>query len=109
MGHLTYGNTDAPIEVDDALLVHLRAVTVTKLRRNESFALTIPTRDGSVQTLWIHASIPLRFAFDDEQHLHRPLLAKMMESANSANGLDLSREDFAASLEGARNLQAVPA
>ncbi len=109
MGYLTYGNTDAPIEVDDALLVHLRAVTVTKLRRNESFALTIPTCGGSVQTLWIHASIPLRFAFADEVPLHRPLLAKMMEAANSANGLDITREDYLASLAGARELQAVGA
>lgn len=109
MGHLTYGNTNAPIEVDDALLVHLRAVTVTKLRRNESFALTVPTFDGTVQTLWIHASIPLRFSFDGDPQLHRPLLAKMMEAANSANGLDLSREEYASSLEQARELQTVSA
>lgn len=109
MGRLTYGNTDAPIDVDDALLVHLRAVTVTKLRRNESFALTVPTLGGAVQTLWIHASIPLRFSFDGDPQLFRPLLAKMMEAANSANGLDLSREEYAESLEQNRELQAVSA
>lgn len=109
MGRLTYGNTAAPVEVDDALLVHLRAVTVTKLRRNESFALTIPTCNGMVETLWIHASIPLRFVFDVEPALHRPLLASMMEAANSASGLDLSREEYAASLEQSRELHAVSA
>ena len=109
MGHLTYGNTDATIEVADALLVHLRAVTVTKLRRNESFALTVPTCDGSVQTLWVHASIPLRFSFEGDPQLHRPLLAKMMEAANSANGLDLTREEYASSLEQAHELQMVSA
>lgn len=109
MGYLTYGNTDAPIEVDDALLVHLRAVTVTKLRRNESFALTVPTCDGSMQTLWVHASIPLRFSFDGDPEIHRPLLAKMMEAANSANGLDLTRVDYTSSLEQARGLHAMSA
>jgi hypothetical protein len=109
MGHLIYGNADAPIEVDVELLAHLRAVTVTKLRRNESFALTIPTCDGSIQTLWIHASIPLRFSFDGDPALHRPLLASMMEAANSPGGLDLTRDDYAASLQHARELQTMSA
>lgn len=109
MGHLTYGNTDASIDVDDALLVHLRAVTVTKLRRNESFALTVPAGNGANQTLWIHASIPLRFSFDGDPALHRPLLASMMEAANSANGLDITRAEYRASLEHARELHAVSA
>lgn len=109
MGYLTYGNTTASIEVDDALLVHLRAVTVTKLRRNESFALTIPTCNGAVETLWIHASIPLRFVFDGDPALHRPLLASMMEAANSAAGLDITRPEYTASLEQARELHAVSA
>jgi hypothetical protein len=89
MGHLNYGNS-AHIEMDDVVLAHVRAVAVTKLRRKESFALTVPMKDGSVETLWVHPSIPLRFVFAEEVSLHRPLLTTMMESANSASGLDLT-------------------
>jgi hypothetical protein len=109
MGYLTYGNTTQPIEVDDALLVHLRAVTVTKLRRNESFALTVPTCSGTVETLWIHASIPLRFVGDESLSLHRPLLARMMEAANSAGGLDLARGDFSPPMAEPQRMHAMSA
>lgn len=109
MGHLTYGNTTESFDVDDALLAHLRAVTVTKLRRNESFALTIPTSSGAIETLWIHASIPLRFVSGGDPALHRPLLASMMEAANSATGLDIARTEYAAPLEHSRELHAVGA
>jgi len=108
MGYLVYGNTTAPIEVDDALLAHLRVITVTKLRRNESFALTV-SAGGGLETLWIHASIPLRFIMEEELDVHRPLLVSMMDAANSTGGLDLTREDFALSLASATSLHAMSA
>jgi hypothetical protein len=108
MGTLTYANAAAPIEIDDEVLAHLRAVTVTKLRRNEPFALTVPTGDGASETLWIHASIPIRFAVDSHVPLHRPLLARLMQAASSTGGLDLT--DAELSLEAdARHMHAMSA
>lgn len=109
MGHLTYGNGGAPIDVEDEILAHVRAVTFTKLRRNESFALTIPTTGGAVETLWIQASIPLRFVLDAEASLDRALLVKMMNAASSSGGLDLTRDEFAAVHDGSPVLHAMSA
>ena len=108
MGYLTYGNTTDPIEVDDELLAHVRAVTVTKLRRNESFSLTLPI-GHAIETLWIHASIPLRFVLEEESALDRTLLASMMDAANSARGLDLTRDEFGSAVARAPRLHAMSA
>ncbi|MCM3778359.1 DUF7882 family protein [Microbacterium hydrocarbonoxydans] len=94
MGHLTYGNSTLAIDVEDETLTHVRAVTLTKLRRNESFALTLHTPAG-VETLWVQAAIPLRFVMEEESPIDRALLVKMMNAANSSGGLDLTRAEFA--------------
>lgn len=109
MGRLTYGSATAPIDVDDAILAHVRAVTFTKLRRNESFALTIPTSGGSVETLWIQAAIPLRFVLDADTPLDRAVLVSMMNAASSSAGLDLTRDEFAALRDGKPVLHAMSA
>jgi len=109
MGYLTYGNTAAPIEVDDELLTHLRLVIVTKLRRNESFPLTLPLGDGVGETLWLHASIPLRFAIEDEAPIDRSLVVAMMNAASSSGGLDVTRDEFARPVGGSRRLHAMTA
>lgn len=102
MGTLTYANLVTPIEIDDRVLAHLRAVTVTKLRRNEPFALTLPAgADGASETLWVHASIPVRFEVDSEVALQRPLLTSMMQAASSSSGLDLTDPDLARAAEAA--------
>lgn len=90
MGQLTYANSTAPIEIEDEMLAHLRTVTITKLRRGESFALTIPTTGKARATIWIHSAIPIQFAVDESVNLQRPLLASMMEAANTAGGIDLA-------------------
>ena len=90
MGTLTYANLATPIEIDDLVLAHLRAATVTKLRRNEPFALTVQTGADRTETLWIHASIPIRFVVDSSITLDRPLLARLMRAAGSTEGLDLT-------------------
>ncbi|MFS6530408.1 hypothetical protein V8Z69_11075 [Microbacterium aurugineum] len=107
MGLLSYAGESKVIEIDDPLLAHLRLVAVTKLRRGESFPLTLRTTESTIETLWMHASIPVRFVVDDERELQRPLLVKMMAAANSANGLDLTDPDFAASLPSAAPMHAV--
>lgn len=99
MGTLTYASATAPIEIDDEVLAHLRAVTVTKLRRNEPFALTVPTGGGQSETLWMHASIPVRFVVDTAVPLHRPLLARLMGAASSTGGLDLTDPELSMETE----------
>lgn len=112
MGQLTYANSTAPIEIDDDVLAHLRTVTITKLRRGESFALTIPTAGKARATLWIHSAIPIQFAVEEGVDLQRPLLASMMEAANTSGGIDLAdrrlRPD-APRLDETRHMHAVSA
>ena len=110
MGHLIYGNTSTPIEIGDEMIAHVRTVIVTKLRRNESFPLTIEASSGVAETLWIHASIPLRFVMHDDDHtLDRALLVSMMNAANSARGLDLTSDEFSAALQNAHAPHALSA
>ena len=113
MGYLTYGNTTTPFEIDDELMAHLRVVVVTKLRRNESFALTLNTAEGAVETLWVHASIPLRFTVEEDVDLQRPVLVSMMDAANSGRVPIARLREVAASFDvaivaGARAETALP-
>ncbi|HCJ48171.1 MAG TPA: hypothetical protein DHW40_02370 [Microbacterium sp.] len=100
MGHLIYGVAPA-IDIDDWTLQHLRAVMVTKLRRDESFAFTWgdepavhgdDTRSGErgqYGAVWISKSSSLYFSFDAP--LDRPLnpewLQLLAHSAQSTQGL----------------------
>ncbi|MBF4568762.1 hypothetical protein ITJ57_08255 [Plantibacter sp. VKM Ac-2880] len=85
MGTLVYGHRSAArVEVDDVLLAHLKTVALTKLRRKESFALTIHGIPGRT-TLWIHPSTPLQFHFDadDRVDMDRELIQDLMQHANT--------------------------
>ncbi|AZH77231.1 MULTISPECIES: DUF7882 family protein [Microbacterium] len=97
MGQLSYAGEAQRFELDDEVLAHLRLVTVTKLRRGESFPLTVPTCRGTSETLWVHASIPIRFEVRDDIELQRPLLVKMMAAASTSTGLDLTDLELAPS------------
>jgi hypothetical protein len=109
MGTMNYASATEPIELDDRLLAHIRTVAVTKLRRGESFALTIPERDKTNATLWINASIPLRFDVSEEVPLDRDLLVAMMTEASSSRGLDLTSPALSSELAGGRRLHAMSA
>lgn len=68
MGKLEYNSSRPAIEVEDDMLVHLKIVIATKLRRQESFMMTWPSgkkRPGRMST-WIHPSIPLVIEFDTD-------------------------------------------
>lgn len=85
MGTLVYGHRSAArVEVDDVLLAHLKTVALTKLRRKESFALTVHESLGRT-TLWVHPSTPLQFHFDtdDRVDLDRELIQDLMQHANT--------------------------
>lgn len=66
MGHLLYGSPPTQLEIDDRTLAHLQIVITAKLRRSESFTLTIPA-DSSIgtgrRTLWMHCTIPMQFSY----------------------------------------------
>ena len=109
MGQLMYGNAVTPIGVDDELLTHLRTVIVTKLRRNESFPLTVRNGDGAAETMWLHAAIPLRMVVAEEAEVNRPLMAAMMNAASLPAGLDLTRDEFAPGVAGSPSLRAMTA
>lgn len=90
MGTLNYANAAESIPMDDRLLAHVRTVAVAKLRRGESFALTLSTERVASETLWIHSAIPLRFDLEEDVSLDRDLLIAMMSAAASSRGLDLT-------------------
>lgn len=100
MGHLIYGVAPA-INIDDRTLRHLRAVIVTKLRRDKSFSFTwndepavhgddaLDGKSGRWGTVWISKASSLYFAFDSEPHgpLNQSWLKAMADDATGAIGL----------------------
>lgn len=97
MGTLYYGDSGTPIGIDDRALAHLKVAITTKLRRGESFTLSWRHSDDQPRgrsTLWLHASIPLRFVFDEPEapELSRQWIEDLMRSANSTGGILLVPE-----------------
>ncbi len=91
MGRLYYAHADA-ITMPDDTLAYVRTIAMTKLRRNESFSLTLQGGDmNSSSTLWLHCSIPLRFEFDADimPALDRRRLEELAHAASSSAGLVL--------------------
>jgi hypothetical protein len=109
MGTLYYGGTVGEIEVPDRLLAHVKVVITTKLRRHESFTLTLRHLDGDAggrSTIWLGPSIPLRFVFDspEVETLDAELLQQFATDANSSAGLVI---DLAAQVEAGSQVQPV--
>lgn len=97
MGRLYYGNSTDAIEMPDRVLAHLKVVAATKLRRSESFTVSYP-QPGNPEgrsTIWLHASIPLRFELDrtDAESLDRRYLEEMAQAAASSGGVVLDFTD----------------
>ncbi|MBW1638639.1 MULTISPECIES: DUF7882 family protein [Microbacterium] len=97
MGTLYYGSAEAPIEIEDRALAHLKIVIATKLRRNESFTVswTHPEEQPRGRsTIWVHPSIPLRFVFDEPEQppLSRKWIDELAHSAHSSGGIKLIPE-----------------
>ncbi|MCM3779716.1 DUF7882 family protein [Microbacterium hydrocarbonoxydans] len=66
MGKLEYNSSRPAIEIDDDLLVHVKIVIATKLRRQESFMMTWPggSQAAGAMSAWIHPAIPMVIEFD---------------------------------------------
>jgi len=100
VGLLYYGSESLPSEMPDRILVHVKLIATTKLRRGESFTLTwrhaTGVRDGRT-SLWMQPAIPLRFVFDEPEpeRLDPDLLHSFAIAANSANGLVIDLREVA--------------
>ena len=97
MGQLVYGMGDARVRLDDRTLAHVKTIALMKLRRNESFALTV-RRDNDSEgrtTFWLHPSIALQFSFDSDQvgEVDRALLEELMHEANTGEIVVHTRND----------------
>jgi hypothetical protein len=92
MGQLFYGGSQAPIEIPDRMLAHLKVVAATKLRRGESFTLSWQHPSDTPQgrsTIWVHPAIELRFVFAsaEVERLDSAILQRFANQAGSAAGL----------------------
>lgn len=88
MGSLHYGSPPATFELDDRALAHVELVVLAKLRRNESFALTLDSPSGGRSTIWINAASTLRFELGPEPgEINRAWLEELIDSANTTAGM----------------------
>jgi hypothetical protein len=93
-----YGDSAAPIHIEDRTLAHLKVVVVTKLRRHESFTLSWrhpEDEPAGRTTIWLEPSIPLQFTFEEPEgpELNRAWIEALANSANSSGGIMLVAED----------------
>ncbi len=92
MGQLLYGSTPTVVEIDDRTLAHVELVVLAKLRRSESFALTVESPTGR-QTIWLSTASTLEFRLGpDRQEINRAWLEQLIDTANSTAGLRLLPE-----------------
>lgn len=99
MGKLIYG-VNYEVEFEDRALQHLQIVISSKLRRGESFSFGWPksVEIGSGRTaVWMHPSIPLIYEYNGNRSptINQAWLEKLMQTANSAGGLQLVPEPTA--------------
>ncbi len=92
MGHLLYGSPPTQLEIDDRTLAHLQIVIVGKLRRNESFTLTIPGDDTTGigrRTLWMNCTIPVQFSYFGSKMpaVNKEWIIVLDRAASSGQGL----------------------
>jgi len=97
VGTLYYGQSAAPIGIEDRALAHVKFAITAKLRRGESLTLSWIHPDGQPHgrsTIWVNPTIPLRFVFDEPEapELSRDWVEELMRSANSSGGITLVEE-----------------
>lgn len=97
LGKLIYGSGQSEIDIEDRTLAHLKVVIITKLRRDESFALSWENgaNSGSGRsTVWVDPAMALEFMFDGGRTpaLNRDWIDVLMQAANSAEGLRMIPE-----------------
>ncbi|WP_438855174.1 DUF7882 family protein [Agromyces sp. M3QZ16-3] len=82
------------IDLPDAVLAHLHAVLIAKLRVHEPVLLGWIAPDGRRDDVLVHPSMPLvvRYDAEDPAALDRSWLERLMRSANGVGGLQLTPE-----------------
>ena len=96
MGQLLYGTPPESFELDDRTLAHVEVVTLAKLRRNESFAISLDRPEGGRSTIWIGTNVTLQFRFvEGRQEINRAWLDQLIDSANTPGGLRIEAEPTA--------------
>jgi hypothetical protein len=95
MGTLFYGASRTALTVDDRVLAHLKVLTVSKLRRNESFLLswTETGENGFGRgSVWIHPTTDMIYRFDGNRspELDKEILDKMSIEAMSPTGVHIT-------------------
>ncbi|RWZ50060.1 ATP-dependent DNA ligase [Labedella phragmitis] len=92
MGMLKYGTRE--IAVEDRILAHISVIVTQKLRRRESFLLTLPASDRRMATeaMWMSCNSDIAFAYSGNRvpSLNHAWLEQMMTESFSAHGLDLT-------------------
>ena len=92
MGQLRYG-ADRLFDLDDRVLGHLEAAVISKLRRDEAFALRLDDDGSAAATIWVSAASSLEFSYAGERPaINRAWLEALVETANTAAGLRLIPE-----------------
>lgn len=82
------------VEFDDELLTHLQVVIVGKLRRGESFLMTwrdSAERGDGRSSIWLHPSHSLTFHLSDAAPIDEAWVQQLTRSANSPEGLVVTR------------------
>ena len=97
MAQLLYGSPPTAFDVDDRTLAHVEVVVMAKLRRNESFAYSIEQSEQARTTIWIGVHSDLQFVYDQPRPaINREWLERLVDSANSTQGLRVMTEEEAA-------------
>ena len=97
MAQLLYGSPPTAFDVDDRTLAHVEVVVMAKLRRNESFAYSIEQSEQARTTIWIGVHSDLQFVYDQPRPaINREWLERLVDSANSTQGLRVMPEEEAA-------------
>lgn len=97
MGKLIYGAFQRQIVIEDRLLAHVEAVVLSRLRRNNAFALRWREKSGNGngrRTVWIHPSADLYFEYESAEpgEMDRDLLDRLAKAADSNQGINLQFE-----------------
>ena len=92
MGQFVYDD-GRPIDVDDRTLAHLQVVIIDKLRRGESFSLSLS--DGKqLAMMWLSPFTPLQFVYQGSRsaRLNRAWIEELATHAGVSGVLNLSPE-----------------
>ena len=74
--------------IDDRALAHLQVVVINKLRRQESFSISLQDA-GKTISVWVspHSALAFVYAGNRRPTLNRRWIEDLAETANSAGGM----------------------